>query len=250
GTSGVPEKLGDAQTITQSIRLPREVVTGKTGLCIELSLLYASIMMNMGMDPIIYLVPGHAYPGFRMNNSYYAIESTGIGGEGIGGIASPQEALQSGMKSLNTFMQQPQMGEPAYMVLDVREAIKTGAIAMELKDDIFLRQKIDEFAQSFTSQSVPNQVNTSAVNTGTGGGNTGGNNEGGGGNPDGGGNTGGGNTGGSNIPSGYKAYNGVVNFAYPSSWRLQKRTQYTMPELQHTYANSNYTLDAEVYKFN
>ena len=142
------------------------------------------------------------------------------------------------------------MGDPAYMVLDVREAIKTGAIAMELKDDIFLRQKIDEFAQSFTSQSVPNQVNTSAVNTGTGGGNTGGNNEGGGGNPDGGGNTGGGNTGGSNIPSGYKAYNGVVNFAYPSSWRLQKRTQYTMPELQHTYANSNYTLDAEVYKFN
>lgn len=241
GTSGVPEKIGDAQTITQSIRLPREVVTGKTGLCIELSLLYASIMMNMGMDPIVYLVPGHAYPGFRMNNNYYAIESTGIGGEGIGGIASAQDALQSGMKSLNTFMQQAQMGDPAYMVLDVREAIKTGAIAMELKDDNFLRQKIDEFAQSFTSQAVPENVNTNyAVNNG---GNTGG-----GGNDGGGGNSGGGNTGG-NIPSGYKAYNGVISFAYPGSWRLQKRTQYTMPELQHTYANSNFTLDAEVYKF-
>ena len=245
GTSGVPEKIGDVQTITQSIRLPREVVTGKTGLCIELSLLYASVMMCAGMDPIIYLVPGHAYPGFRMNNNYYAIESTGIGGEGTGSIASGQEALQSGMKSLSTFMQQAQAGDPAYMVLDVREAIKNGAIAMELKDDNFLRQKIDELAQSFTSQAVPNTVNTNyPVNTG---GNTGGGgNDGGGGNPGG----GGGNTGGgANIPSGYKAYNGVVSFAYPGSWRLQKRTQYTLPELQHTYANSNYSLDAEVYKF-
>ena len=245
GTSGVPEKIGDVQTITQSIRLPREVVTGKTGLCIELSLLYASVMMCAGMDPIIYLVPGHAYPGFRMNNNYYAIESTGIGGEGTGSIASGQEALQSGMKSLSTFMQQAQAGDPAYMVLDVREAIKNGAIAMELKDDNFLRQKIDELAQSFTSQAVPNTVNTNyPVNTG---GNTGGGgNDGGGGNPgDGSGNTGGG----ANIPSGYKAYNGVVSFAYPGSWRLQKRTQYTLPELQHTYANSNYSLDAEVYKF-
>ena len=142
-------------------------------------------------------------------------------------------------------MQQAQAGDPAYMVLDVREAIKNGAIAMELKDDNFLRQKIDELAQSFTSQAVPNKVNTNyPVNTG---GNTGGGgNDGGGGNPgDGSGNTGGG----ANIPSGYKAYNGVVSFAYPGSWRLQKRTQYTLPELQHTYANSNYSLDAEVYKF-
>lgn len=48
GTSGVPVKFGDVQSLIQSIRLPREVVTGKTGLCIELTLLYASIMMNAG----------------------------------------------------------------------------------------------------------------------------------------------------------------------------------------------------------
>ena len=85
GTSGVPAKIDDVSSLIQSIRLPREVITGKTGLCIELTLLYASIMMNAGMDPIIYLIPGHAYPGFRMNGNYYAIESTGIGGEGLGG---------------------------------------------------------------------------------------------------------------------------------------------------------------------
>jgi len=84
GTSGVPQKYDDVFTSVQSIRWPREVVTGKTGLCIELSLLYASIMAGAGMDPIIYLLPGHAYPGFKMNGNYYAIEATGIGGEGLG----------------------------------------------------------------------------------------------------------------------------------------------------------------------
>src|SRR6218665_1039264 len=99
GTSGVPEKVGDASTITQSIRLPREVLTGRTGLCIELSLLYASVMMQAGMNPVIYLVPGHAYPGFHMNGNYYAIESTAIGGEGIGGRNSGTAAYQAGMKN-------------------------------------------------------------------------------------------------------------------------------------------------------
>ena len=80
GTSGVPAQVSDVSSIVQNIRLPREVMTGKTGLCIELSLLYASIMACAGMDPIVYLIPGHAYPGFKMNNHYYALESTAIGG--------------------------------------------------------------------------------------------------------------------------------------------------------------------------
>ena len=60
GTTGVPVSLSDVNSIVQSIRLPREVISGKTGLCIELSILYASIMMSAGMDPIIYMIPGHA----------------------------------------------------------------------------------------------------------------------------------------------------------------------------------------------
>ena len=252
GTTGVPEKVGDVSTMTQSIRLPREVITGKTGLCIELSLLYASIMMTAGMDPVVYLVPGHAYPGFRMNGNYYAIESTGIGGEGMGGRASGEDALKSGMQSLQKFMQQARMGDPGYMILDVREAIKKGAVAMELKDDNFLRQKIDEIAQSFEANAVPQNVNTNMAVTpqngggGNEGGNGGGGNEGGNG---GGGNNNGGGGGNVNVPSGYTSYNGVVNFAYPASWRKQPRNEYTPPQLVVTFANSKNTYDVEVYNF-
>jgi hypothetical protein len=235
GTSGVPEKVGDVNSIVQSIRLPREVVTGKTGLCIELSLMYASVMMCAGMDPVVYLIPGHAYPGFRMNGHYYAIEATSIGGEGMaGGRQTVDQALQIGNKNLDEFIKHYQYGDPGYQILDVRESIKNGAIAMELKDDNFLRQKIDEIAQSFGG-GIPQNVRTNPVqnnvdggtdNSGSGGGNN--------------------NTG---LPSGYNLYEGVVTFGYPASWRILPRTQYTMPQSKHVFANSSKNTFLEVYSF-
>ncbi len=240
GTSGVPEKVGDVSTIVQSIRLPREVVTGKTGLCIELSLLYASVMMCAGMDPLVYLVPGHAYPGFKMNGRYYAIESTAIGGEGMGGRSSGEDAYKSGMKSLDEFIKHAQTGDPGYMILDVRESIKEGALAMELKDDNFLRQKIDEIAQSFDGNAVPQNVNTNVAVTTDGGGNNPGNDGGGGG---------GGNTGGGGMPSGYKSFQGPVSFGYPASWKRMARSEYTMPQCSHVFTNAAQNVDVEVYNF-
>ncbi len=256
GTSGVPETLGSSNTMTQSIRLPREVITGRTGLCIELSLVYASILMNAGLDPIIYLVPGHAYPGFRMNGSVYAIESTGIGGEGMNSIATGEQALQSGMKSLKEFEQAAMNGDTRYMYLDVREAIKNGALAMELKDDNYLRQKIDEIAQTFdgsagisTNTNVGGgvQVSNNGNDNGSGGNGGNGGNTGGGDNVSDG--SGGGNPSGNNVPAGYKSYSGVVNFAYPASWKKVPRSQYTLQNNMATYGNSKSTMSVEVYNF-
>ncbi len=230
GTSGVPEKFGDVSTITQSIRLPREVITGKTGLCIELSLLYASVMMCAGMDPVVYLVPGHAYPGFRMNGKYYAIESTAIGGEGMGGRSSAQEAYEAGMKSLDKFIQAIQNGDGRYMIVDIREAIKNGAVAMELKDDTFLRQKIDEIAQSFDANAIPTDVrvtqetvNYTPDNDGGGGGNSG------------------------SLPAGYKFFQGPISFGYPGNWTVTRSD--VMPQLTHVIGNPAGNVSIEVYSF-
>lgn len=242
GTSGVPEKVSDVSSIVQNIRLPREVITGKTGLCIELSLMYASIMACAGMDPIVYLIPGHAYPGFRMNGHYYALESTAIGGEGLGSRSSPQQALDAGMKELNTFFERAQAGDDRYMIIDIREAIKNGAVAMELKDDNFLRQKIDEIAKSFDNTNT--QI-TSDVQP-TSGGQTG-NNQ--GGNEDGNDNNGGNSGGGSNVPSGYNLYQGAVTFAYPAGWQILPRNEYTVPQSKHVIASRNNAAYVAVYNF-
>jgi len=105
GTKGIPVDIGDVSSLIQHIRLPREVVTGNTGLCIELSTLYCSVLSCAGLDPIVFMVPGHAYPGIRINGNYYAIEATMIGGEGLGGSSNSQEALEQGMKQLQEFAQ-------------------------------------------------------------------------------------------------------------------------------------------------
>lgn len=238
GTSGVPAKIDDVSSLIQNIRLPREVITGKTGLCIELTLLYASIMMNAGMDPIIYLIPGHAYPGFRMNGNYYAIESTGIGGEGMGGSMSTEQAYKTGMKNLQDFFKYASTGDDRYRIVDVRESIGKGAVAMELKDDNYLRQKVDEIASVFDNKlQATVQQKTAHVNNQADNNNNNNNNN-------------------NNTrrtvpkPSGYNLYEGAVTFSYPSSWNMLPRNAQFMPQVKHIIANGNNTAYVEVFQFN
>ncbi len=150
GTKGIPKSTEDVQSIVQQVRLPREVITGNTGLCIELSCLYASVLSSAGIDPIIYMVPGHAYPGFRMNGQYYAIEATGIGGEGMGGISSVEDAYKQGQKQLQEFMQRAQAGDPRYTLVDIHNVNAQGVTSMDLKDNDFMRKKVDEIVASWS----------------------------------------------------------------------------------------------------
>lgn len=150
GTKGIPQSTDDVQSMIQQVRLPREVITGNTGLCIELSCLYASVMSAAGMDPIIYLVPGHAYPGFRMNGQYYAIEATGIGGEGLGNISSVEDAFKQGQKQLQEFIQRQNSGDSRYVAVDIHALNQDGATAMNLKDNDFMRKKVDDIVASWS----------------------------------------------------------------------------------------------------
>lgn len=146
GTSGSQQEIGDIVSTQQKIRLPREVITGNTGLCIEMSFLYASVFASEGLEPVIFYIPGHAYPGVKLNGQYFAIEATAVGGAGLGHIATADEAFASGMKQLNEFMEKAQQGVPGYSLIDVNQLINQGVHQMELTDDTFLRVKIDQLA--------------------------------------------------------------------------------------------------------
>ena len=149
GTGGAFVQQGDIQSTQQKVRLPREVITGNTGLCIEMSFLYASAFAAEGLEPVIFFIPGHAFPGIKFNGQLYAIEPTAVGGEGLGHIADPIEAYQIGMKQVNEFIQKVQQGDPRYTLIDVNALIKKGVQQMELTDDAFLRTKVDEMAAKF-----------------------------------------------------------------------------------------------------
>jgi len=238
GTAGVPEKFDDATTsMVQNIRLPRELITGNTGLCIELSILYASVMMSAGMNPVIYLIPGHAYPGFRMAGQYFALEATAIGGENLqGGRKSAEEAFKAGMKNRDEFFQAAQMGDDRFNLIDIRQLVSEQIKPMELKDDAFLRQKVDQIAASWASGgvSIPENIQYQPEQlTGGGGGNSGG----------GGGGGGGGNSG-SNMP----VYSGPVSFNYPRGWSRINRPSPQLPQLITQFISPDQTATLQVYQ--
>jgi hypothetical protein len=51
---------------TQRIRLPRETLSLSNANCIDVSVAFASAMENLGMQPVVIIVPGHAFTGVRL----------------------------------------------------------------------------------------------------------------------------------------------------------------------------------------
>ena len=149
GTEGFLQKTGDISSTQQHLRLPREVITGNTALCIEFACMYASVFQCEGLEPIICMIPGHAYPGVKFNGQYFAIESTAVNGEGLGGIKTADQAFARGMEELKECMQKMQQGDPRYKIIDIKGLQQKGVQPMELKDNAFLRGKVDELAAQF-----------------------------------------------------------------------------------------------------
>jgi hypothetical protein len=58
--------FGDFTRNAQRIRLPQETLTLDTANCIDVSVAFASAIENLGMDPAIVIVPGHAFAGVRL----------------------------------------------------------------------------------------------------------------------------------------------------------------------------------------
>jgi hypothetical protein len=51
---------------SERVRLPSETLSMSTANCIDMSVAFASAMENLGLDPVIVLVPGHAFTGVRL----------------------------------------------------------------------------------------------------------------------------------------------------------------------------------------
>jgi hypothetical protein len=212
GTEGIPQKMGDINSTVQSARLPREVITGNTGLCIELSLMYASVLKAAGLHPIIFLIPGHAFPGIQVGNYYYAIEATGVGGQGLGSIMTPEQAYAKGSEELKAFMEARQQGDTRNIIIDVNDLESKGVIPMELSDDDFLRKKVDDIAATFSGGG------TSTVTSNSGGG----------------GNTRSNVRRSSGRSSSTSTYSGAISFSYPAGW---KRYNYPLAQLPSLIAH-------------
>jgi hypothetical protein len=78
GGMGFPEKIGEFVTLVQNVRLPRDVILSNGGLCIELTLLWASVLEHLGIDSYVFLIPGHAFIVVDSGGRYFPVECTAI----------------------------------------------------------------------------------------------------------------------------------------------------------------------------
>ena len=150
GTSGLPEEVGGINTVVQEVRLPREVIAGTAGLCIELWNLFASICSSEGLRSQIFLTNNHAWPAVQLSDgSYLAVEATMLG------TGTFEQAFEVGFMStmahLNGgyFETKTQDGQTVskslvpMQIMDVKTVHDLGIRPVELADSPELRERID-----------------------------------------------------------------------------------------------------------
>jgi hypothetical protein len=58
--------FGSNTNVSERIRTPRESIVASSANCIDAAVLFASAFENLGMEPAIVLIPGHAYVGVKV----------------------------------------------------------------------------------------------------------------------------------------------------------------------------------------
>jgi hypothetical protein len=58
--------LGGHMNVSERVRMPRVSLAQSSANCIDAAVTYASLFENLGMEPTVVIVPGHAYVGVRV----------------------------------------------------------------------------------------------------------------------------------------------------------------------------------------
>ncbi len=82
---------------SERVRYPRESLHTRSANCIDGVLMYASLFENLDMDPVVVLIPGHAYVGVRLtrNSSKYLYVETALTGRA--GFEVATQAAERGL---------------------------------------------------------------------------------------------------------------------------------------------------------
>jgi hypothetical protein len=113
--------LGGHEDFSERVRMPAESLTRSSANCIDGAVLYAAMFENLGMDPVIVLVPGHAFVGVRKapkSSQYLYIETS------LTGRTTFAQSLASAARSMAKF-------KPSEFIrIDVRKARVDGIYPM------------------------------------------------------------------------------------------------------------------------
>jgi hypothetical protein len=92
--------LGGHQDASERVRMPGQSLRDASANCIDGVVMYAALFENLGMEPVVVLVPGHAYVGVRespKSAKYLYIETA------ITGRASFEESIASATRGVASY---------------------------------------------------------------------------------------------------------------------------------------------------
>jgi hypothetical protein len=86
---------------TQRVRLPQESILQKSANCIDGAVLFASLFENIGLEPLIILIPGHAFVAVRTSpgaTGTIFIETTLIGRSTLQSVLTMESTFDAAVK--------------------------------------------------------------------------------------------------------------------------------------------------------
>jgi len=129
----------------QKIRTPEQVFTGQVATCLDISVLFAAALEQIGLHPLVVLVKGHAFPGVWLVDDY-----RGDGGFGEG--ASLRNEVKLG--TIEVWDSSASVQKPA---LEFDAAVREARRA--LQDDEDFRFSVDvRGARSLRYRPLPSRV--------------------------------------------------------------------------------------------
>lgn len=129
----------------QNVKFPRDVIKDKSGTCIDLAILFASMVNAVGLKPYLLVIPGHCFPAVAMpSGNVYGVETTLVAGGVRFGSGPFKMALREGMSEFSEALSSGQ-----YVLLPIPDLWASGVSNPELDElppDILQRWGITEIA--------------------------------------------------------------------------------------------------------
>jgi hypothetical protein len=117
--------LGGHEEVSERVRMPAESLGHSSANCIDGAVMYAAMFENLGMEPSIVLVPGHAYVGMRVapgSDRFLYIETS------LTGRTTFDVAVGSASRSMAKF------SAAQFIRVNIRQARQDGIYPMPSED--------------------------------------------------------------------------------------------------------------------
>jgi len=129
--SNITTSVAESDTVySQHVRLLDETINNAQANCVDGSVLFASLLRKVGIEPYLVMVPGHCYLAFALDEQcedVVALETTLIGGGAPGKFKE--------IKGLRKLISKEAAGDPSYATFSV--AIEMGTADLRKYKDKF-----------------------------------------------------------------------------------------------------------------